>query len=391
MSTTPDAVRFADDEAVMRRAVELAQRGRGLVEPNPMVGAVLIDDDRQLISEGFHERFGGPHAEVHVLQEAGERARGGTLFVTLEPCCHYGKTGPCSRAIVQAGVKRVVVGIVDPAPHVAGGGIADLVNAKIEVEIGVLAEECRHLIAPFTKLMTTRTPWVHAKWAMTLDGKLAAHTGHSQWISNETSRANAHQLRGLVDAVIVGAGTVRRDNPRLTARPSGRRTPVRVVVDTEATLSLDSNLIRTLDEAPVMVACGTNASLENIERLRSEGIKVVVSPPMSGNPGVDLASLLHDLGRQSMTHVLVEGGNRLLGSFFDAGFVDEVHIFVGPKIVGGDSAPHPVGGTGLPAIPELSSLIDPSIRILDGDVLIEGRLRKTLPMPRAQDSEGTKS
>lgn len=378
--TTSESVRFADDEAVMRRAVELALQGRGLVEPNPMVGAVLVDDQRALVSEGWHDRFGAPHAEIYALNEAGERARGATLFVTLEPCCHYGKTGPCSRAIIAAGVRRVVIGVVDPAPHIQGGGVADLVGAGIEVEIGVLAAECRHLLAPFTKLMTTRTPWVHAKWAMTLDGKLAAHTGHSQWISNEASRQVAHQLRGLVDAVIVGAGTVRRDNPRLTARPSGRRTPVRVVVDTEATLSLDSNLIRTLDEAPVMVACGTNASLENIERLRSEGIKVVVSPPMRGNPGVDLTSLLHDLGRQSMTNVLVEGGNRLLGSFFDAGLVDEVHVFVAPKIVGGETSTAPVGGSGLPAIPEFSSLESPAIRVLDNDVLIEGRLRKATPV-----------
>jgi pyrimidine deaminase RibD-like protein len=198
---------FASPADVMRRAIELARRGEGSVEPNPMVGAVLVDDRGACLGEGFHERFGGPHAEVHALTRAGEQARGATLYVTLEPCCHHGKTPPCVDALLAAGLRRVVVGMQDPFPLVAGGGIARLRQAGVDVDVGLLEPEVRRLTAPFRKRIETGLPWVHAKWAMTLDGKIASRTGHSRWISSAASRAVVHRLRGRMDAILIGIGT----------------------------------------------------------------------------------------------------------------------------------------------------------------------------------------
>ena len=217
--------RFGNAAAVMTRALELAARGIGSVEPNPPVGAVLVDDSLNLIAEGWHQRFGGPHAEIEAIAQAGNRARGSTMYVTLEPCCHQGKTGPCTEAIVRVGIQTVVVALGDPFPEVDGKGIERLRSQGITVELGLHAKEAAALYAPFFKLVTSGRPWVHAKWAMSLDGKIATHSGDSQWISNEESRAIVHRLRGRMDAVLVGAGTAHRDDPLLTARPPARAWP----------------------------------------------------------------------------------------------------------------------------------------------------------------------
>ncbi|MEZ6122171.1 MAG: bifunctional diaminohydroxyphosphoribosylaminopyrimidine deaminase/5-amino-6-(5-phosphoribosylamino)uracil reductase RibD [Planctomycetaceae bacterium] len=363
---------LADDREVMLRALQLARRGLGFVEPNPMVGAVIVDGQRRVIAEGFHQRFGEAHAEVHAIRAAGARTSGQRLFVTLEPCSHHGKTPPCADAVIAAGFREVVIGCPDPAEHVAGAGIRRLRDAGILVVTGLCQAEAEQLIQPFRKLMMRRRPWVHAKWAMTLDGKIASRTGHSQWISCEQSRAVVHELRGRMDAIITAAGTMRHDDPLLTARPAGARTALRIVLDDDASsVRLNSRLITSLQHAPVLLCVAEPAAdSEHVRSLQKAGAEILVC---TGCDRVERAqSLLDALGQRQMTHCLLEGGAGLLGVFFDGGLVDEVHVFVAPKLVGGRQALGPVGGQGKERIPELPSLSGMRIRQLNSDVLIEG-------------------
>src|SRR6516164_5470676 len=240
------------DRDWMMRALALAERGRGHVEPNPLVGAVVVRDGR-LIGEGWHQRYGQAHAEVNALAAAGDAARGATLYVTLEPCCHFGKTPPCTDAVLRAGIRRVVAAMPDPFPAVAGKGAELLRQAGVTVEFGVGEAEARRLNAPYLKLLATGRPWVHAKWAMTLDGKIATRSGDSRWISNEASRRRVHELRGRMPAIIAGLGTVLADNPQLTARPPGPRTPLRVILDSQGRIHDDSILVQTAHETPTIV------------------------------------------------------------------------------------------------------------------------------------------
>ena len=372
------ATRFDNDESVMQRALELARRGEGFVEPNPMVGAVLVDDDRRLLGEGFHDRFGGLHAEIHTLNAAGDNTDSGTLFVTLEPCNLHGKTGPCVEAMITAGIRRVVVGTGDPNPEITGRGIAELRSAGVAVETGLLEHDCRHLIAPFAKWITTGMPWVHAKWAMTLDGKIATRTGQSRWISNDESRRVVHVLRGKMDAVIVGAETAERDDPLLTARPAGPRTATRIVVSRSARLKPESQLANTTAEGPVVVTATENAAITSHSELVARGVEILRLPrlePASEESEIDLQDLLRILGTRNATNVLVEGGGRLLGALFDAGLIDEVHVFFAPKLSGGEQAVSPIGGLGHEQISRIADLDTMQIEILDGDVYIRGRLR----------------
>ena len=363
----------------MSRAIELARRGIGFVEPNPAVGAVLVADDGRVLGEGWHERFGGPHAEVLALAAAGSSARDATLYVTLEPCCHFGQTPPCSRAVIAAGIRRVVVATVDPAAHVNGGGIAELRAAGIDVEVGLMAREARRLIAPFAKLMTTGLPWVHAKWAMTLDGKIASKTGSSRWITNDASRAIVHQLRGRMDAILVGIGTVLADDPALTARPPGPRTPARIVLDSSGNTPLESQLVRTARETPTIVVTTVHADTERCSALRAAGVRVLmIEPGSTGHP--DLKVLLAELGHQRLTNVLVEGGGQVLGAFFDLNLIDEVHAFIAPKLIGGANAPSPLMGEGRIDMREVPSLEDSTVEILDGDMYLHGWTAKTSPI-----------
>jgi diaminohydroxyphosphoribosylaminopyrimidine deaminase/5-amino-6-(5-phosphoribosylamino)uracil reductase len=331
------------DQWHMRRALELAAQGQGRVEPNPLVGCVLARG-AEVIAEGWHRAFGGPHAEVDALAVAGDRAAGATAYVTLEPCCHHGKTPPCTDALIVAGVRRLVAAMRDPFPAVAGRGAEQLAAAGIDVELGVLEAEARSLNAPYLKLVETGVPWVIAKWAMTLDGKIATRAGDSRWISNEVSRAWVHELRGRVDAIVVGSGTALRDDPLLTARPPGPRKAVRVVVDSQASLPLTSRLVETARDYPVIVAAAISAREENRRRLAEAGCEVLGLAAASSTGR--LRELLSELGRRRMTNVLVEGGERLLGQFLDIGEVDEVHAFIAPKLVGGADAPSPIGGLG---------------------------------------------
>jgi len=355
----------------MRRALELAVQGQGHVEPNPMVGCVIVEG-AEVIGQGWHRRFGQPHAEIEALQLAGDRAAGATMIVTLEPCCHQGKTPPCTRAIIDAGISRVVVAQRDPFPEVGGRGVAQLEAAGIEVAVGVLEAEARKLNAPYLKLLETGRPWIIAKWAMTLDGKTATATGSSRWISNPESRRIVHALRGRVDAIMVGRRTVKQDDPLLTARPPGPRTALRVVADTHASLDSESQLVRTAQDVPVLVAAGPEAPKVDRDRLAASGCEVFVCEGAS--PADRLGTLLDELGRRRMTNVLVEGGGRLAGSLLDERQIDEVHVFVAPKLVGGAEAPTPVAGHGLGQMSQALLLDEVQVEQVGSDVYLHGRV-----------------
>ena len=355
----------------MQRALELARQGQGFVEPNPMVGCVVARG-AEIVGEGWHRRFGQEHAEVEALRIAGPRAAGATLYVTLEPCCHFGKTPPCTQGIIAAGVRRVVAAMRDPVPQVAGGGLSELAAAGVEVSTGQMEAEATELNAPYLKLLATGRPWVIAKWAMTLDGKIATRGGASQWISNAQSRERTHALRGRMDAILVGRGTVAADNPRLTTRPPGPRTALRVVVDSKATISSQSRLVQSARETPVLVAMTDEAPQQERDRLRGHGCELSV---MQGTtPNERLISLLAELGKRRMTNLMVEGGGRLLGSLADAGLIDEVHVFIATKIFGGQEALGPVGGQGVASVADALCLKKTKWELLDDDLYLIGRV-----------------
>jgi len=368
------------DETLLRRALGFARRGIGWVEPNPPVGAVVADDQGHVVGKGWHEQFGGPHAEIHALQQAGEAARGATLYVSLEPCCHHGKTPPCTDAIVAAGIRRVVIGARDPARHTTQCGTDVLRAQGIDVELcRAVEDEARELIAPFSRLVIEGLPWVHAKWAMTADGKVATRSGSSQWITNEVSRSVVHQLRGRMDAILTGIGTVLADDPLLTARPAGPRTPVRVILDSRARTPLNSQLVQTTSRAPVLVVTTRLASPEAVAALRRRQVEVLVVPE-TGDGQIEILEVIRELGRRRYTNVLVEAGNRVLGSLFDGQLVNEVHAFMAPVLAGGQQALSPIGGNGVGLMQDAVRLLQPSIRILDGDVYLQGRVA-----PRSQE------
>jgi diaminohydroxyphosphoribosylaminopyrimidine deaminase/5-amino-6-(5-phosphoribosylamino)uracil reductase len=355
------------DEPWMRRALALAEQGRGAVEPNPLVGAVVVRDG-VCVGEGWHQCYGGPHAEVHALAAAGEAARGATLYVTLEPCCHHGKTPPCTDAVLHAGIARVVAAMADPFPQVAGKGAELLRQAGVVVEMGLCEEEARRLNAPYLKLLSHGTPYVHAKWAMTLDGKIATRTGDSEWISNESSRRRVHELRGRMDAIITGIGTVLADDPLLTARPPGPRTPARIILDTSGRLPEGSELARTAKETPVIIVAAADLPHQRAEELQSLGCEVLLLPFPGTRPV--LPWMLEELGRRRMTNVLVEGGSKVLGSFRDAGEIDEVHVFIAPKLVGGADAVPAMAGGGCKAIAEALPLREWRVEMIEGDLYV---------------------
>jgi diaminohydroxyphosphoribosylaminopyrimidine deaminase/5-amino-6-(5-phosphoribosylamino)uracil reductase len=357
----------------MARAIELAARGEGLVEPNPMVGCTLVANG-ETVGEGWHQRYGGPHAEIEALQSAGARARGATAFVTLEPCGHQGKTGPCTRDLIAAGVSRVVVAQQDPFSQVAGKGIAELRSAGITVDVGLLESEARQLNAPYLKLVKTGRPWIIAKWAMTLDGKIASRSLDSRWVSSRASRDIVHKLRGRVDAIMVGRATAEADDPLLTARPPGSRVAVRIVLDGKASLGDASQLVQTAREVPVLVAIGKQAAAKDRQRLAAAGCEVVECP---GESHADrLAWLLDELGRRQLTNILVEGGGQVLGSLLDLDQIDEVHAFIAPKLIGGAEASGPVGGNGIERMAQAVKLSAPRIEQCGGDVYLHGRIAR---------------
>lgn len=357
----------------MQRALDLAQNGLGHVEPNPMVGCVIVKNQR-LIGEGYHRSFGGPHAEVEALRSVSESPEESTVYVNLEPCCHQGKTPPCSDALLKAKVARVVIGTTDPNPKVAGQGIEQLEAAGIKVDCNVLGQASQTLNAPFFMLQNSERPWVIAKWAMTLDGKIASHSGDSQWISNELSREVVHQIRGRVDAILVGIGTALADDPLLTARPKGPRTATRIVMDSQCRLLPSSQLAKTANEIPTMVVTSRQADKSKVKTLTDLGCEVWSTE--SNSPSQQVNELLMELGRRSFTNVLVEGGGTLMGSLLDAQLVNEVHTFISPRILGGNDATSPIAGHGFDKIDLANRLEGVRINQLDNDLYIQGRIQR---------------
>jgi diaminohydroxyphosphoribosylaminopyrimidine deaminase / 5-amino-6-(5-phosphoribosylamino)uracil reductase len=361
-----------DDPAWMRRALALARRARGDVGHYPMVGAVVVKQGR-VIGEGYFHRPGQPHAEVHALNKAGAKARGADLILNLEPCSHFGTTPPCADAVIAAGVRRVVAGMTDPNPLVAGRGFKKLTAAGIEVVRGVLEHECRELNRVFIKYITTRRPYVFIKAALTLDGNLATASGDAKWISSEPSRRIVHQLRDEVQAVMVGAQTVRADNPELTARLAGKgRHPRPVIVTTDLDVPANAKVIQTPAAGGALLFCTRRASAERVNILRKLGAEVVVvKADRAGH--ADLAEVMRELGERKIASVLIEGGARLINSALRAGIGDELIFFYAPKLLAGDGA-RIAAGAGPARIADCLPVTNLQCRKVGQDVMITGRL-----------------
>jgi len=340
------------DERMMMRALELAEKGRGMTSPNPVVGAVIARGD-QVISEGYHERVGGPHAEINALDSAPGGLRGATMYVTLEPCSHQGRTPPCAPRVADSGIERVVIAVRDPNPQVAGGGEALLKDHGVEVSVGLFGRFALRQNEEYLKWVRTRRPFVTLKMAMSLDGKVATRTGDSKWISSEISRADVQRARAASDAVMVGIGTVMSDNPRLNVRDlEGVRQPLRVVVDSFARTPVGSNVADS-SMAPTLLAVSENAPEESIRALEATGVELM---RLDDAGKVDLGALLELLGERGVTSLLVEGGPELARGMWQAGLVDKFVFYFAPKIVGGCEAPGPVGGTGVACMKEAGPL-----------------------------------
>jgi diaminohydroxyphosphoribosylaminopyrimidine deaminase/5-amino-6-(5-phosphoribosylamino)uracil reductase len=358
------------DERFMRRALALAERGRGRTSPNPMVGAVVVTSAGEVVGEGAHLRAGAPHAEIEALAAAGARGRGATLYLTLEPCAHRGRTPPCAPAIVAAGVARVVAALGDPNPLVAGRGFETLRRAGIEVATGLLGEDAARQNRVFLTAMKERRPHVTLKAAMTLDGKIADAGGASRWITGERARAHAHRLRSEADAIVVGLGTVLRDDPELSVRLDRPwpHEPYRVVLDTGARTPARARFIRAGDPARALIAVGDGVPEARVREIAETGAGIVRCPTRDGR--VDLGALLADLFAREIRGILVEGGGEVHAAFLDAGLVDRVAVYVAPLLVGGRAAPTPVGGPGrdLKSAVRLKAF---EVTALGDDVLIE--------------------
>ncbi len=355
------------DRDYMLHALELAKRGAGHVNPNPMVGCVIVKDGK-IIGEGWHEKCGGLHAERNAFKSLTDDASNATLYVTLEPCCHWGRTPPCTDAIIEHKIRRVVVGCTDPNPLVGGKGIGLLSDAGIEVVTGVCEEECHRLNEVFFHYIIHKTPFVVLKYAMTLDGKIAAYTGDSKWVTGEAARAHVHNTRNWLFSIMAGIGTVLADDPLLTCRIEGGRNPVRIVCDSHARTPLDSQLVRTAKGIKTLIA--VTEENNRTKALRDAGVHIL---PCGGKDGhVDLNDLMALLAAQEIDSVLLEGGSSLAFSALESGIVNKVQAYIAPKLIGGVSAKTPVGGTGFPRMSDALALANPTITPLDGDFLLEG-------------------
>lgn len=361
------------DEKYMRLAMQLAGSAIGRTSPNPLVGAVIVKDNR-VVGCGWHRKAGTPHAEVHALNQAGELAQGADVYVTLEPCAHYGKTPPCSKALVEAKVKNVYGGLLDVNPKVAGKGFKILEDAGIHVEYGFLQDELRKQNEVFFKWIEHKKPFIVLKAAMTLDGKIATATGQSKWITNETSRAYGYKLRDIYDGIMVGINTVIEDNPMLTARVDGGKNPIRIVVDSSLKIDINANVVQD-KSAKTIVATTDKADKDKILKLQAQDVDVIVVDK-DENDKVDIEKLLDILGQQNICSILVEGGATLSGSFVAKKLVDKVYFFIAPKIVGGKEAKTPVAGIGILNLQEALALKDIQIEKLEEDILIIGRVDK---------------
>lgn len=353
----------------MLRAIELAKQGVGWTSPNPLVGAVIVKDGR-IIGEGYHEKYGELHAERNAIKHLKESAEGATIYVTLEPCCHYGKQPPCTRAIVEAGIKKVVIGSRDPNPLVAGKGVRFLRTQGIEVEEDFMREECDALNPVFFHFIQTKRPYIVMKYAMTMDGKIATKTGKSKWITSEQSRKIVHEMRHQYIAVMAGIGTVLKDDPMLNTRIEGKKSPIRIICDSRLQIPLESKICQSAEEYPTMIACAY-AEKEKKENLEKLGIQVLEVPQKElpkEEAKVDLAKLMEILGEQNIDSILLEGGGTLNESMLRENLVNEVNVFLAPKIFGGREAPSPVGGCGICEVKEAREFYLRDIKQIGDDV-----------------------
>jgi len=358
------------DEIFMKKVLRLARRGLGSTSPNPVVGTLVVKNG-QIIGSGYHRKAGAPHAEIEALSMAGERAKGSTLFVNLEPCNHYGRTPPCTKAILKSGIKRVVVGIADPNPNVTGGGCKFLRSKGVEVKYGVLEEECTRLNEVYIKYVKKGKPFVILKGALTLDGWIATKTGNSRWITNEKSRKFVHSLRKKVDAIMVGVETIIADNPLLSPYLTGNSAPdpVRVIADTNLRVPLESRVFNSGTSALTIIASGSNVSRTKRKRVEGLGARVINCQMRDGR--IDLADLLDKLAEMSIGSVLVEGGGTIFGSIIREGLVDKFYIFLAPKILGGNNGIPFTRGPGCDTVKDCLNLKVLMVRRFDDDIMIE--------------------
>jgi diaminohydroxyphosphoribosylaminopyrimidine deaminase / 5-amino-6-(5-phosphoribosylamino)uracil reductase len=365
------------DMHYMKMALDLAKKGRGFVNPNPMVGAVIVKEGK-VLGKGYHKFFGGPHAEVYALKEAGENAKDSCLYVTLEPCSHYGKTPPCAKAIIKSGIKRVVIASVDPNPLVSGNGIKMLKAAGIEVDTGVMESSALQLNEVFMKYISKRLPFVVMKCAVTLDGKIATCTGESKWITGKASRNRVHKMRNSLTAVMVGVGTILDDNPLLTTRLEGKsRSPKAIILDSKLKSPVNSRVFETLKEREVIIACTEKFDEENYAKLKDKGVKIIICPEDS-NSMVDLKYLVRKLGKLGIDSILIEGGGSVNFSALKSDIVDKVVYFIAPKIFGGKDAKTSVEGSGIESISDEIKLENVSVKSIGEDIMIEAYLPKRL-------------
>lgn len=354
-----------NDEQYMRLAIEIAKAGIGQTSPNPVVGAVVVKDG-EIVGFGAHLKAGEPHAEVHAIRMAGEKAKGATVYVTLEPCSHYGKTPPCADLLIETGVQRVVIATTDPNPLVAGKGIEKLKSAGIEVKLGVLKEEADELNRVFFHYIAAKTPFVTLKYASSLDGKIATTTGESKWITSEAAREDVHRYRAVHDAILVGVNTVITDNPSLTVRlPEGGKNPIRIVLDTHLRTPLDANILND-GQAETWIIVGSEASAEKRKLYEKRNVQII---PMS-KPHIDIDELLHVLGERRITSLFVEGGSHVHDSFVRAKAVNEIVAYFAPKIIGGKQAPTPIGGIGFAAMADVMELQIRQVETIGPDIKI---------------------
>lgn len=363
------------DIRFMKRALELAERGAGHTNPNPLVGAVIVKDGR-IIGEGYHEVYGSHHAEVNAFRNAAGDVGGADMYVTLEPCSHYGNTPPCAEAIVEKGIKKVIIGLKDPNPLVSGRGIEILEKNGIEVVTGVFQEEGRKLNEIFLKYITTKLPFCIMKTAMTLDGKIATCTGDSKWITGELSRQYVHKLRHRVAGIMAGIGTVLADDPALTTRLENENgsDAARIIIDSSARIPLEAKVLNLNSKAATIIATTEKAHKDKIKAIEQKGAEVVITPLK--NNAVDLSYLMRILGEKKLDSILLEGGSKVNYSALKEGIVDKVNVFIAPKIIGGATAKTPVGGEGIAYMNEAIPLHDIDILRFGEDIMVEGYISK---------------
>lgn len=360
----------------MKLALELAKKGIGRVHPNPMVGAVIVKDGK-ILGQGYHKKCGEGHAEVNAFKDAEEKnenVEGAEMYVTLEPCSHFGKTPPCADKIIEKKISKVFIGTLDPNPLVAGRGVKKLKDAGIYVEYGILESECYKLNEVFMKYIVKKEPFVVMKTGMSLDGKIATYSGESKWITEEKSRENVHNLRNELTGIMVGINTVLKDNPQLTCRVNGGRNPIRIIVDSTLKIPIDCKIVNTAKEVETIIATTDKANLDKINSLEDKGVKIIVVPSKNGK--VNLKELMTILGKLKIDSILLEGGGTLNFSALEEGIVDKVKIYIAPKIIGGKDSKTPIEGKGIDNLKDAFKITNLSVSTIGEDILVEGYVEK---------------